>query len=59
MLTTCPLEQDSAFLPEHYETTPRMTYYITILALTPVVSGGAAVCYAPGSLAAATAASAI
>ena len=56
MLTTCP--QDSAFLPEHYETTPRMNYYITILALTPVVSGGAAFCYAPGSLAAAKAAGA-
>ena len=44
---------DSAFLPSHYETTPRQNYYITILALTPVVSGGAAFCYAPGSLQAA------
>lgn len=43
---------DSAFLPHHYEATPRLNYYITILALTPVVSGGAAFCYAPGSLAA-------
>jgi hypothetical protein len=43
---------DSAFLPQHYETTPRQNYYITILALTPVVSGGGAFCYAPGSLAA-------
>jgi hypothetical protein len=44
---------DSAFLPQHYEATPRQNYYITILALTPVVSGGAAFCYAPGSLQAA------
>ena len=43
---------DSAFLPSHYEATPRQNYYITLLALTPVVSGGAAFCYAPGSLAA-------
>lgn len=41
---------DSGFLPQHYTTTPRLNYYITILALSPVVSGGAAFMYAPGSL---------
>ena len=50
---------DSAFLPEHYEATPRLNYYITILALSPVVSGGAAFMFAPGSLAAAKAAAAV
>ena len=40
----------------HYETTPRQNYYITIIALSPVVSGGAAFLHAPGSLAAAKAA---
>eukprot|EP01046_Picozoa_sp_COSAG06_P007822 COSAG06_NODE_389_length_16410_cov_39.606952_3_plen_338_part_00 len=44
---------DSGFLPSHYTTTPRLNYYITILALSPVVSGGAAFMYAPGSLQAA------
>ena len=47
---------DSAFLPEHYAATPRLNYYITILALSPVVTGGAAFMFAPGSLAAAKAA---
>lgn len=45
--------QDSAFLLDHYATSPRQTYYICILAFTPVVSGGAAFVYAPGSMAAA------
>ena len=40
-------------MPAHYETTPRLNYYITILALSPVVSGGAAFMFAPGSLQAA------
>eukprot|EP01043_Picozoa_sp_COSAG02_P017193 COSAG02_NODE_774_length_17325_cov_322.794381_9_plen_318_part_00 len=44
---------DSAFLPWHYAATPRLNNYITILALSPVVSGGAAFMYAPGSLQAA------
>ena len=47
--------QDSAFLLSHYDTSPRQTYYICILAFTPVVSGGAAFVYAPGSMAAARA----
>jgi hypothetical protein len=49
---------DSAFLPEHYLATPRLNYYILITALSPVVSGGAAFMYAPGSLQAAQAAAA-
>ncbi len=47
--------QDSAFLLSHYDTSPRQNYYICILAFTPVVSGGAAFVYAPGSMAAARA----
>jgi hypothetical protein len=50
---------DSGFLPWHYTTTPRLNYYITILALSPVVSGGAAFMYAPGSLSAARKAGAL
>ena len=47
--------QDSAFLPSHYATSPRQMYYIAILAFSPVVNGGAAFVFAPGSMAAARA----
>ena len=40
---------DSAFLPRHYQATPRQNQYISILALSPVTSGGAAFVQAPGS----------
>ena len=32
---------DQAFLPEHYAATPRQMYYHTMLALSPVITGGA------------------
>ena len=32
---------DQAFLPRHYEATPRQTYYHTMMALSPVVHRGA------------------
>jgi hypothetical protein len=44
---------DSAFLPQHYESTPRLNYFILITAFSDVVSGGAAFMHAPGSLQAA------
>ena len=47
------LHMDSGFLPEHSEGTPRQNYYLALTALSPVVSGGAAFCFAPGSFAAA------
>ena len=51
--TSAAFHIDSAFLPRHYTATPRQNYYITITALSPVVSGGAAFLYSPGSFKAA------
>eukprot|EP01051_Picozoa_sp_SAG22_P001168 SAG22_NODE_43_length_25304_cov_5.394644_20_plen_843_part_00 len=47
------LHIDSAFLPRHYGGGAARNYFITITALAPVVSGGAAFMYAPGSFQAA------
>eukprot|EP01051_Picozoa_sp_SAG22_P007789 SAG22_NODE_561_length_9080_cov_2.242623_2_plen_348_part_00 len=47
------LHMDQAFLPEHYKTSPKQSYVLTLLALSPMVKGGAAFCVAPGSFAAA------
>jgi|EP01044_Picomonas_judraskeda_P006905 hypothetical protein len=40
---------DQAFLPKHYEGAPRSMYYHSMLALSPVVSGGAPFLAVPGS----------
>ena len=52
------LHMDSAFLPRHYETSPRGSYVLALLALSPVVSGGAPFLVGPGSYATARATSA-
>jgi hypothetical protein len=44
---------DSGFLPAHYAAWPRQHYFLTVLALSPMVRGGAAFCVAPGSFEAA------
>ena len=40
---------DQAFLPKHYDSVPRSMYYHSMLALSPVVSGGAPFLAVPGS----------
>jgi ectoine hydroxylase-related dioxygenase (phytanoyl-CoA dioxygenase family) len=40
---------DQAFLPKHYEGAPRSMYYHCMLALSPVLSGGAPFLAVPGS----------
>jgi hypothetical protein len=51
------LHMDTGFLPRHYDTTPRSSYVLSLLALSPVVSGGAPFLVGPGSYSAARAAS--
>ena len=51
------LHMDTGFLPRHYETTPRSSYVLTLLAFSPVVSGGAPFLVGPGTYSAARAAS--
>jgi hypothetical protein len=52
------LHMDTGFLPQHYETSPRSSYVLTLLAFSPVVSGGAPFLVGPGTYAAARAAAA-
>jgi hypothetical protein len=51
------LHMDTGFLPRHYQTTPRSSYVLSLLAFSPVVSGGAPFLVGPGTYAAARAAS--